>query len=251
MMRNFTPTLIYNILRKFMPRMIKNKQMSKYHNILDMNSDNSASLILKNVNPGSKVLEFGCGNGYMTQYLKEELGCSLYIIEINNEDGKDASQYADHYLIGDDGDIEKYNWLLSWNDQKFDHIIFADVLEHLYDPSTVLKESAALLKDNGTILISIPNVSHNSIIIDLINNNFEYRELGLLDNTHIRFFTRKTLAKMVDNAGLQIFKEMNSHCAVEHTEFQNKFEDVPITIEDVLKNRADGDIYQFIWELKL
>jgi 2-polyprenyl-3-methyl-5-hydroxy-6-metoxy-1,4-benzoquinol methylase len=216
-----------------------------------MDTDNSASLILKNVNPGTKVLEFGCGNGYMTEYLNCTLACNVSIVELNYDDGKQASQYADQSLIGESGNIEQYDWLSTWKDQKFDHIIFADVLEHLYDPYKVLKESVALLKDDGTILISIPNISHNSVIIDLINNNFEYRELGLLDNTHIRFFTRRTLEKMVKNAGLKVSKKMDSHCAVEHTELKNNFGHVSPFVEIALRKRTDGDIYQFIWELKL
>jgi 2-polyprenyl-3-methyl-5-hydroxy-6-metoxy-1,4-benzoquinol methylase len=226
--------------------------MNKYSNSLDMSTDNSAAIILRNILPNTKVLEFGAGNGYMTKYLKESLNCEIDIVEIDCDNGLEASKYASYYLIGESmGDIEEFYWLRALKDKKYDHIIFADVLEHLYDPYKVLESASKLLNDNGTILISIPNVSHNSVIIDLINNNFEYRDLGLLDNTHIRFFARKSLTKMVTNAGLKISKEMNSHCAVEDTEFKNHFGHVSPFAEEILRRRDDGDIYQFIWELKL
>jgi len=214
-----------------------------------MKTSNSASNILKNVRPNANVLEFGASNGYMTQYLKETLHCFTFAVEINEENLSELDKYSDGFMIGEtDGDIEKYHWV---GCGAWDHILFADVLEHLRDPYTVLKKAATQLNDNGTILISIPNVSHNSIIVDLINNNFEYRELGLLDNTHIRFFTRKSLLKMVDDAGLFVSKEMNTRCRMQNTEFKNSLNDVPVGVADYLKMRQDGNIYQFVWELKL
>lgn len=222
--------------------------MGKYNHTLDMESDNSAAFILKQVVPGSSVLEFGPASGYMTQYLKETLGCQVTIVEINEKDGSVAKQFADSAFIGPlDGDIENYKWVDS---HPVDYVIFADVLEHLYNPWQVLHTSTAVLKDGGSILISIPNVSHNSVIIDLINGKFNYRPLGLLDNTHIRFFTRESLLQMVADAGLRVEKEMNTFCAVEHTEFKNNLTDVPEEVSNVLQNRPDGILYQFVWELK-
>jgi len=222
--------------------------MGKYTHLLDIAGDNSAAQILRQVAPNSTVLEFGPASGYMTEYMKESLNCDVHIVEINEEDGKEASQWAKSALIGSkDGDIEDYNWT---EIEPCDYIIFADVLEHLYNPWQVLQTSTALLKDGGSILISIPNISHNSVIIDLINGKFNYRELGLLDNTHIRFFTRESLLFMVDYAGLRVEKEMNTFCAVEHTEFKNNLTNVPEEVVKVLQERPDGILYQFVWELK-
>lgn len=213
-----------------------------------MSGDNSASLILRQVRPNSSVVEFGPANGYMTQYLKETLGCTTCIIEIDYDDGLLASKYADESLIGwPNGDIEMWQWV---NFDPVDYVIFADVLEHLRDPWKVLSRAARIIKDDGSILISIPNVGHNSVIIDLINGKFNYRELGLLDNTHLRFFTRDSLLQMVTDAGLRVEKEMNTFCAVEHTEFKNNLIDVPEEVAKVLQNRPDGILYQFVWELK-
>jgi len=223
--------------------------MSKYENVLHMETENSASIILKNVRAGTEVLEFGAGNGYMTKYMHEALGCEVFAVELDETHIGELDKHTEGYLVGNpDGDIEKYNWV---GCGVFDYILFADVLEHLRDPLTVLKKSAELLYEGGSILISVPNVSHNSIIIDLINNNFEYRELGLLDNTHIHLFARKSLLKMVGDAGLKVVKEMNTRCAVDKTEFGNKLSDVPKEVHQYLNKRLDGNIYQFIWELRL
>lgn len=224
----------------------------KYDFKLDMSNDNSNSLILREIKPNSTVLEFGPAHGRMTKYLKENLNCKVSIVEIDDDAGNHASSFAEYCLLGSErGNIENFKWLMEFPKKYYDYIIFADVLEHLYNPYIVLKEAVNLLKDNGSIIISIPNVSHNGVIIDLINNNFQYRDLGLLDNTHIRFFTSLTLTKMVSDAGLKVFKKMDSHCAVEHTELKNNFSMVSPFIEVELRKRVDGDIYQFIWELKL
>lgn len=222
--------------------------MSKYTHALDMTGDNSASLILRQVKPNSSVVEFGPASGYMTQYLKETLNCKVIIVEIDYNDGVEASKYANESLIGyPNGDIEMWQWI---NFDPVDCIIFADVLEHLRDPWQVLKRAASIIKDDGSIFISVPNIGHNSVIVDLINGKFNYRETGLLDNTHLRFFTRESLLQMVADSGLYVEKEMNTYCAVSDTEFKNNLTDVPEEVSKVLQERPDGILYQFIWELK-
>lgn len=223
--------------------------MGKYSQTIDIDAHNSVSHILKNVKPNTTVLEFGCSSGYMTKYFKETLGCTVNIVEFNFSEGEEASAWAENSLIGsEDGDIEKFYW--KYEIEPCDYIIFSDVLEHLINPHLVLKESVSLLKEGGSVLISVPNISHNSVIIDLMNDKFDYRELGLLDDTHLRFFTRSSLEKMVQDAGLRIEKEMNTFCAVEHTEFKNSLDDIPEAVADYLKSRQDGILYQFVWELK-
>jgi O-antigen biosynthesis protein len=228
--------------------------MSKYNFDLDMVGNNSNSIILREIAPNSEVLEFGPAHGRMTKYLKETLDCKVTIVEKDLEAGTQASMFSSYAIIGDPwGDIENNHWIkdLKSFDKEFDYIIFADVLEHLYDPWKALSSVRNFLKDDGRVLISIPNVSHNSIIIDLINNKFEYREIGLLDNTHIRFFTHTSLLDMVHKAGFSVDKVLDAHNAVENTEFKNSFDDVHEDVAKHLKQREYGDVYQFIWSLSL
>ena len=145
--------------------------MSNYDFTLDMKTDNSNSLILRNIKPHSLVLEMGPAHGRMTKYLKEQLHCEVYIVEKDEEAGKVASQYATEAIIGDvQGDLEKPWWSANLLDIKFDYIIFADVLEHLHDPKKVLEDAKFLLKDTGSVLLSIPNIAHNAVLIDLLQN---------------------------------------------------------------------------------
>lgn len=224
--------------------------MSNYDFTLDMNTDNSNSLILRHIKPNSVVLEMGSAYGRMTKYLKETLNCEVYIVEKNEEAGTVASQYAVEACLGKAGDLEKPWWTGHLIGKKFDYIIFADVLEHLHNPDMALAEAKALLNDNGSILISIPNISHNAVLIDLLQDKFTYRDTGILDTTHVKFFTHNSLKSFVASIGLTIVKEMNAINAVINTEFENSYAQLPKDISDFLKARKYGEVYQFIWELK-
>ncbi|AZK45969.1 class I SAM-dependent methyltransferase [Paenibacillus lentus] len=222
--------------------------MLKYDVSLDENSDNSLSLILRNIKSNSVVLEFGPATGRMTKYLKEKLNCDVYIVEIDPESARIASKYSRDCVIGN---IEEYAWLEHFDAIEFDYIVFADVLEHLYQPQKVLLESKRLLKEEGSIFVSIPNVAHNSIIIDLINNRFNYQEIGLLDNTHIRFFTYNSLMKMFEKAFLKPVKSLATYNRPRDTELNNDYDFISNEmLKFLLKNREYGEVYQFIFELK-
>lgn len=115
----------------------------KYDFDLDVSSKNSLSLIIKKIRPGSTVLEFGPAAGRMTKYLKEQLNCKVYIVEIDEVAAKKASFFAEDVVIGN---IEDFKWFEQYENVKFDHIIFADVLEHLYNPQIVMNKCVELLK---------------------------------------------------------------------------------------------------------
>lgn len=223
--------------------------MNKYDFQLDMNSINSNSAILKNLTPNSKVLELGCAYGRMTKYMRETLNCTIDTIELDEEAGKIAANWANKSFAAN---IEEQD---TWDELKFigccdyDHIIFADVLEHLRWPHETLNNAKGLLKDTGTIWISIPNIAHNSVIIDLINNKFNYRDVGILDDTHLKFFTINSLLGMIDKCELNVIKRIDLINKVEYTEFNNSYDELPDDISNLLKNRELGEVYQFVLEL--
>ena len=228
-------------------------ETGKYDFQLDMETDNSNSTILRNISPYTRVLELGCAHGRMTKFLKENLHCKVTIAEYDEEAGQVAAQWAEKAYVGKDGDIERGGFFIDLDEageNNFDYIIFADVLEHLRNPERVLEHAKHLLSPTGSVWISIPNISHNAVLIDLWNDKFEYREVGLLDNTHLRFFTAQSLGKMVADCNLKVVNAVNLKNVVENTEFKNSYDDVPPTVALLLKRREHGEIYQFVWELK-
>lgn len=220
--------------------------MSKYNENLKLEGRNSLSLLLNRIKSKSTILEFGPAHGRMTKYLKEELDCIVYAVEIDRVAANDASQFTEKILV--DG-IETYSWIDVFAGIKFDYIIFADVLEHLYFPQKVLAAASEFLNESGKILVSIPNIAHNSVIIDLLADKFVYKPTGLLDDTHIRFFTKTTFDQLIRDCGLFRSYETGIYVRPIDTEFHNSYDELSIEIQTTLKKSFGGEIYQYIYEI--
>jgi len=220
---------------------------SKYDFDLDMVNTNSLSLIINQIKRGSTVLEFGPANGRMTKYLKEVLDCKVYLVEIDEEAGKEALQYGEDLIVDD---IENYSWFEKYENISFDYITFADVLEHLRDPESVIIRAKQLLKQDGSVILSVPNLAHNSVLISLLNHDFEYTKVGLLDNTHIHFFTKNSLESMMIRCGLTVVNRYATYAPVGSTELKVHNEDVEGIDASFWKTRKYGEIYQYVFEAK-
>ena len=219
----------------------------KYDFELDFINNNSLTWIMDQIKTGTTVLEFGPATGRLTKYMKEDLGCSVYLAEIDEEAGKKALQYAEDLVVGD---VENYEWLEIYKDIRFDHIIFADVLEHLRNPESILVQAKRLLKADGSILLSVPNVAHNSVVINLLNNRFEYTSVGLLDNTHIHLFTKESLENMLTRAGLFIEQRYATYSKVGTNEIPNTINDVSGIDKSFWLSRDYGEVYQFVYAVR-
>ncbi|MGD9239788.1 MAG: glycosyltransferase, partial [Desulfobacterales bacterium] len=149
-----------------------------------------------------RILEVGCAEGAMGELLKKSHHCEYVGVEINSDAAHKAEERLDRVIIAD---VEKTN-LKDYRiaETGFDYIIYGDVLEHLYDPWTVIYEHKKLLKDNGYIIVSIPNVRNLTIIESLVNGSWTYKDEGILDSTHLRFFTLQEIKKMFGNCGYTI-----------------------------------------------
>jgi 2-polyprenyl-3-methyl-5-hydroxy-6-metoxy-1,4-benzoquinol methylase len=132
----------------------------------------------------------------------KENNCSVVGIEKDKEAAEIAKEYCQDLIIGDVETID----LNTKYENYFDTLIFADILEHLKEPSDVLDRFKKYLKDDGCLIISLPNISNWKIRLQMLLGNFEYSEYGILDNGHIRFFNEKSTKKMINNAGYKISK---------------------------------------------
>ena len=146
-----------------------------------------------------KVLDFGCSTGELGGTIKAESQAYVVGIEIDRIAAKEAKNKLDEVYVGD---IEELD--LNSFDKNFDCIIFADVLEHVVSPLSVLNKCKLLLNDNGVVIISLPNVQHVTVLLNLIFGLWPQRDRGIFDRTHLRFFTRKSANLVFDNAGLKI-----------------------------------------------
>lgn len=213
--------------------------------------NNSLTKIIKRIKKNSDVLEFGCANGRLTKYMKEKLGCKVTIVEIDQEAGKEASMYASKSFIGlEDGNIEEFQWNDNLKGEKYDFIIFADVLEHLRDPENVLSRCKAFLKEFGSIVVSIPNVGNNSLLASLYKNEFEYQNIGLLDNTHIKFYTYNTFKRMLGRLDYKMIYETGTYNKIGENEIPVSLNEIPKNLRKSFVERDFGDVYQFIFQFR-
>lgn len=145
----------------------------------------------------SALLDVGCGAGQLAYELKRNKNITeVWGVEPVKEFGILAEEKLDNVYVMSVEEV-----LPQLPNNKFDTIVFADVLEHLVDPESVLKDIKRSLKSTGEIFASIPNIRHWSIFIQLLEGNWDYTEHGLLDKTHLRFFTKKTIRKLFENSG--------------------------------------------------
>ena len=150
------------------------------------------------------ILDVGCGTGIMSGELKTRLNAEVWGIEISEEAAFEAKKRLDKVLSGAVEELYK-----QLPDKYFDTIIFADVLEHLIDPYTLLKEIVSKLQISGEIIASIPNINYWGVIQSLLQGEFRYSDSGILDRTHLRFFTRTSIYELFRDAGLYII-ELNA-----------------------------------------
>lgn len=222
--------------------------MSKYNFKLDLSLETSTGLILSKIKPNSIVLEFGSAEGRMTSYMRNELKCKVYIVEYNKDAFVNAISFAEDGICED---IMLFGWHQKFKDIRFDYILFADVLEHLYNPVLVLKKAKELLSEKGEIILSIPNITHNDIIKKMLKNRFDYTSVGLLDDTHIHFWGKDNIIEFVQECNLELLSIEASYCKTGYSEQANNFfEYFPPYIINYLKCRDYGEVYQFIVSMK-
>ena len=209
----------------------------------DNTAGSTHNLVVGLVPRGARVLEFGCATGYMSGVLKERLGCRVTGIELSPEAAALAQECCDRVVAADAEtlDVERV-----FGDERFDAIIFADVLEHLRDPGIVLQRIRALLAEGGAVVASIPNVAHGSVRLALLGGEFRYRDAGLLDRTHLRFFTRETVQDLFEGSGYAITHWRHRRLGIEESEVGPPVRPVPEPVRLWLGADREATIYQFV-----
>lgn len=159
--------------------------------------------LLRMIPRGSRrLLEVGCSAGALAREFKKLSPDSDYVgLEIDTAYADLARRYCDTCLVLDIETADAAFWA---GQADRDCWIFGDVLEHLVDPWAVLRKIRAILPPGGSVVACLPNAQHWSLQVRLNSGEFRYETQGLLDKTHLRWFTRKTMIEMFDQAGFEI-----------------------------------------------
>lgn len=147
----------------------------------------------------SRILDVGCGTGKLGGVLQTEKNCQVYGMDISTTAIAEAKHHLYHATAVD---IEEET--PPFPDRYFDVIVLGDIIEHLRFPESVFKKLLPLLKPKGVFVVSVPNVANILIRLKLLAGKWQYTETGILDETHVKFYTRKTMLELFDKAGLKI-----------------------------------------------
>lgn len=156
----------------------------------------STGLLMALVAPGATILDVGCGTGSVSTFLKRASGGELIGIEPSTE--RAAKARSRGITVVND------SFPTSQIEERFDIVSFADVLEHLADPAEALIAAKAHLKPGGFVIASLPNVAHWSVRWNLVRGRWDYEACGLMDATHLRWFTKRSLHRLLESAGFTI-----------------------------------------------
>ena len=193
-----------------------NLEMAKFKNIwgfvptYSLLSRNDVLWIVDDLErKGIQILEVGCAAGGSLYMIHDKNpSAELHGIEINSGAAKVASGFAEVENI----DVEKIapeHWK-----NKFDYILCFDVIEHLIDPWAALENMHAMLKPNGHLIASIPNVAYIGVVQNLMAGYWNYTDAGILDRTHLRFFTANTITSYFNDAGFNIRKMISKQADI-------------------------------------
>jgi 2-polyprenyl-3-methyl-5-hydroxy-6-metoxy-1,4-benzoquinol methylase len=163
----------------------------------DPHSSHSLILSIAGTGAGRRLLDVGAAHGYLAAALRAQ-GFRVTGIEADGVLGVEAAKQCDDFLLLD------LDQPLPGFAEPFDLMVFGDVLEHLKEPATVLCSLLANLRDNGQVIISLPNVANIYVRLSLLIGRFDYQDRGILDRTHLHFYTRKSFLKFLNTAGLEI-----------------------------------------------
>jgi SAM-dependent methyltransferase len=173
--------------------------------------------------------------------LLKDMGCRVWGVELDPLAAEAASAVCEEVVVSD---LNTLDLAQQFQDQQFDVVLMLDVLEHLSDPVAALERLKPVLAEGGWGVISLPNVAHLSLRLSLLQGNFTYTDVGLLDRTHLRFFDRAGVDDLLEQAGWGMFDIERVTRRLGTTEIQ--IDDVDPELVRQLESETEALTYQFV-----
>lgn len=217
-------------------------RVSPYNYTFDPNGGSAAACLSRMVGDSRRVLEIGCGYGVISRQLAEAQHCTVVGVEYDPDSAEHARPWLQQLVVGD---LEQPDWCKEISG-KFDVVLAADVLEHLREPRKLLIQLRSMLHDEGELLVSIPNIGHAGPIAELLDGRFTYRPTGLLDETHLRFFTWRSFEALLNECGFEVSarKTVNSPAAI--GQFAESWSRLAPVLKAILSGHPTAKVFQYV-----
>lgn len=217
--------------------------LSRYEAAVDLDDPNrSHSQVVELVGNGKRVLDVGCWTGDLGAALTAR-GCTVTGIERDQSAADKAGQRLAKVLVADLDQTLPSSLVGS---DRFDVVVLADVLEHVTDPATLLKDVAGVLDDAGHVVLSLPNVAHGSVRLALLEGRWQYTETGLLDSSHLRFYDRASALALVQSVDLVVTELRGTVADPLAVEVSIDGRRLPPTVVEWVRDQPDALVYQFV-----
>jgi 2-polyprenyl-3-methyl-5-hydroxy-6-metoxy-1,4-benzoquinol methylase len=210
---------------------------------VDLESGSVHADVVRLVGGAPRVLELGPATGYMSRAFTASGTTTVVGIELDREMAERAEEFCERVIVGD---LDTLDLAAELGEERFDAIVAADVLEHLKDPLDALNRLRPFLNPDGSFVISVPNVAHGSVRLALLSGDFKYADIGLLDSTHLRVFTRETLERLLDDAELGLIELCRHELDLEASEVAFDAGAVPPGLRAELEEDPEARTYQFV-----
>lgn len=205
---------------------------------------NSISVIAQAIGSSGRVLDIGAGAGALGALLRER-ATRLVAITHNAAEADACRPMYDRVLLLD---LESPAWPEQLAGERFEAIVCADVLEHLRNPSAVLTQLHSLLADGGALHVSVPNMAYAGLIANLMRGRFDYGPEGLMDETHLRFFTRSSFMALLKSSGWETIDTDAIAQPLHETEYRLRLDELPPAVLRHLMAQPDASAYQLIFK---
>jgi methionine biosynthesis protein MetW len=226
----------------------------KYDTPVDPDNVNSTyGLICRRVPRGADVLDLGCAGGGLAKALEAVRGCRVLGCDIDSEAVAEARARGLEAVVVD---LSRQTPAEIASERQFDVVVAADVLEHLADPGHLLRAVADVLRPGGKVLVSFPNVSHADVVLMVAQDEWRYQPAGILDRTHVRFFTLGTFKELAYSCGYEVAAVERVTLPLLGTEVLDHGEANSMGEEDlgaigaaVSRANPNAEVYQYVLEL--
>lgn len=217
--------------------------MSRYRvDIEPSNPNDSHFQVVQLVGSGHDVLDVGCADGDVGRLL-QETGNRVSGLDRDEEAAEKARADLERVVVAD---LDTSSLLDHFEAASFDVVVLADVLEHLREPERALREATELLREGGRLVLSVPNVAHGALRLALLQGRWTYTEAGLLDRTHLHFFTRTSLLQLLEGVGLAVDDLRATVADPLGVEVELEPDRIPATLVEWVRHQPDALHYQFV-----